>query len=98
MTLAATAKKHAMAIAKIQSGLLMALAAAARTAGGDFIVSDLCWGGVGRHDADRELPGHFRAPGRRFSGNKLQHVALQDQAGVAGPRASGRDGGVSHCT
>jgi len=44
MTLTATTKKHAMAIAKIQSGLLMALAAAGRTAGKDFIVSDLCWG------------------------------------------------------
>jgi len=43
MTLTAATKKHAMAIAKIQSGLLMALAAAARAAGGDFIVSDLCW-------------------------------------------------------
>jgi len=43
MTLAATAKKHAMAIAKIQSGLLMALAAAARTGAKDFIVNDLCW-------------------------------------------------------
>ena len=43
MTLTATTKKHAIPIGRTQSGLVIVLAAAARTAGKDFIVNDLCW-------------------------------------------------------
>jgi len=68
MTLTATTKKHAIPVERTQSGLGIAFAAAARTAGRDFIVRPVL-AGVGGYDADAALPGHFRALGGRFNGN-----------------------------